>query len=368
MGVVWLILKIIGITILCILGLVLLILALVLFVPIRYRLTGNIKSKEDHHATVCVHWLLHLIDVRIIDDSDAKTVSKRIRILGLFGRKWDSVVFPKPKDEDDENEQSDEVIAESTDSEETSENVTPAAAESVSTGAQTVVTPDKKDKRTNKKKAEDKPKAEEKPKDEEKPKTEEKPKAEDKPKEDEAEATSDGEAAETGAEADKPKKRSIGERIEDLKETVSCVLELFSRRKDLAKQYLTKKSTKAAIAKLWKTVKWLLKHIAPRRGHAEVEFGLKDPELTGKAFTAAASLYPWYGGHIDVYPYFEGEKIEGEGDVRGRIRLFGIVIRGLSILFDKNIKKVRKEFTMVKDTMTSTPAEIKKIIKKEEAA
>ena len=51
MGVVWLILKIIGITILCILGLVLLILALVLFVPIRYRLKGNIKSKEDRFQT-----------------------------------------------------------------------------------------------------------------------------------------------------------------------------------------------------------------------------------------------------------------------------------------------------------------------------
>ena len=95
---------------------------------------------------------------------------------------------------------------------------------------------------------------------------------------------------------------------------------------------------------------------------------MKNPETTGKVFAVASTLYPWYGKHIDLYPDFEGETINGEGDVRGRIRLWGVAIRALSIIFDKNIKKVRREFAKVKEKMTSTPAELKKIIKKEDAA
>ena len=352
MGVVLLILKILGITILCVLGLVLLILALVLFVPIRYRVKGNIESKEHHSGVVCVHWLLHAIDIRIIDDPETRTVTKRLRILGLFGKKGDAVIFPKAKEEEEE---SDGEPADGTE----------VAALSTAEG---------KDKEKDKEKDREKDKEKEenrKEKDGKKGKKDrkkEKGKKKDKDKDDGMTDADHAEDSGDGAAPEGKKKRSLGDRIDDLKDTVSCVLELFSKRRELLKNYLTKKSTKAAIGKLWKTVVWLLKTIAPRKGHAEVTFGLKDPELTGKAFAAAAMLYPWYGKHIDLYPEFSGETINGHGDVKGRIRLWGVAIRALSILFDKNIKKVRKEFAKVKETMMNTPSDIKKIIKKEDAA
>lgn len=363
MGVVLLILKILGITLLCILGLVLLILALVLFVPIRYRVKGSVRSKTEHEGTVLVSWLLRALTIRVIDDPETKTISKRIRILGLFGRKWDEVIFPKKKEEDEEDEEPEEDAAGSTSqsvSESTSAGSTAGSSESTSENT-SVSHAESLAETSSESTSADKPEATSVSTLPGKPENTSGSTA----SADYGISESGGETAET---EEKPKKRSIGERIEDMKETASCVLELFSRRKDLLKTYFTKKSTKAAVAKLWKTVKWLLKAIAPRKGHAEVTFGLKDPEMTGKAFAAAASLYPWYGGHIDVYPEFSGEKLEGEGDVRGRLRLWGVVIRGLSILFDKNIKKVRREFKTVKETMMGTPAEVKKIIKKENAA
>ena len=362
MGVVLLILKILGITILCILGLVLLILALVLFVPIRYRAEGSIESKDNHRGTVRVHWLLHAIDVRVIDDPVTKTISKRIRILGLFGKKMDSVIFPKTDGEESDGEYDE---PESTDAEQTVTSVSADGKKEENVSA-TVKPEGKKDETPAEEPAAEESKPDGK-KEDKKPEGD-KPEG-DRPEDDKPEAeAAEGSDTVDNETAEKPKKRSIGERIEDLKETASCVLELFSRRKDLLKEYLTKKSTKAAIGKLWKTALWLLKTIAPRKGHAEVTFGLKDPEMTGKAFAAAAALYPWYGRHVDLYPDFTQEIINGEGDVRGRLRLWGVAIRALSILFDKNIKKVRREFGKVKDKMTSTPAEIKKIIKKEDAA
>lgn len=373
MGVVLLILKILGITLLCILGLVLLILALVLFVPIRYRVKGSVRSKKEHEGTVLVSWLLRTLTIRVIDDPETKTISKRIRILGLFGRKWDEVIFPKKKEED-EDEEPEEDAAGSTSqsvSESTSAGSTAGSSESSSgnTSVSHAESPAETSSATVSQTATDSAVSTVEVTSEStsagKPENSSESISGSSGSADSGSIESGGETAET---EEKPKKRSIGERIEDMKETASCVLELFSRRKDLLKTYFTKKSTKAAVAKLWKTVKWLLKTIAPRKGHAEVTFGLKDPEMTGKAFAAAASLYPWYGGHIDVYPEFSGEKLEGEGDVRGRLRLWGVVIRGLSILFDKNIKKVRREFKTVKETMMGTPAEVKKIIKKENAA
>lgn len=341
MSVVWLILKILGITLLSILGLVLLLLLLVLFVPIRYSAEGKAESKEDYRGTVRVHWLLHIISLRIDAESPLK-VTKRLRIFWFFGKKGDETIFPKDKEEASEEKPAEVESAESKPQEtattEPAETTANATAETAVTEPETPAEP-----------AEPKPETT----------------AETKPEES-AEAATAGTAAE-----EKPEKKGLTERIsdkiEDCKETASCVAELFSRKKGLAEKYIKKKSTKAAWAKLKKTALWLLKHIAPRKGHAEITFGMKNPETTGKIYAVAANLYPWYWKHVDLYPEFGGEIIAGEGALKGRIRLFGVVIRGLSILLDKNIKKMRKEFTKVKDSMTATPGELKKIVKKEAA-
>lgn len=58
------ILKIIGITLLCVLGLILFVLIVVLFVPIRYKVTAdsNINENEkEYHVKVSVSWFLHLV-------------------------------------------------------------------------------------------------------------------------------------------------------------------------------------------------------------------------------------------------------------------------------------------------------------------
>ena len=345
MSVVWLILKILGITLLSILGLVLLLLLLVLFVPIRYSAEGKAESKEDYRGTVRVHWLLHIISLRIDAESPLK-VTKRLRIFWFFGKKGDETIFPKEKEEASEEKPAEVESAESKPQE--TATTGPAETAANATAETTVTEPE-----TPAEPAEPKP--------ETKPETT----AETKPEES-AEAATAGTAAE-----EKPEKKGLTERIsdkiEDCKETVSCVAELFSRKKGLAEKYIKKKSTKAAWAKLKKTALWLLKHIAPRKGHAEITFGMKNPETTGKIYAVAANLYPWYWKHVDLYPEFGGEIIAGEGSLKGRIRLFGVVIRGLSILLDKNIKKMRKEFTKVKDSMTATPGELKKIVKKEAA-
>ncbi len=361
MSVVWLILKILGITLLSILGLVLLLLLLVLFVPIRYSAEGKAESKEDYRGTVRVHWLLHIISLRIDAESPLK-VTKRLRIFWFFGKKGDETIFPKEKEEASEEKPAEVESAES----KPEETATTGPAETAANAtAETAVT----ESETPAEPAEPKPETKSETTAETKPETTAETKPEN-PAETKPEESAEAATAEIAAE-EKPEKKGFAERIADRiegwKETASCVAELFSRKKGLAEKYIKKKSTKAAWAKLKKTALWLLKHIAPRKGHAEITFGMKNPETTGKIYAVAANLYPWYWKHVDLYPEFGGEIIAGEGSLKGRIRLFGVVIRGLSILLDKNIKKMRKEFTKVKDSMTATPGELKKIVKKEAA-
>ena len=398
MGIVLLILKILGITILCILGLILLLLALILFVPIRYRVQGKAESKQEWRGTVDVTWLLRIIHLRI-EAQSPKSVKKKLRIFWFFGKKKDEVIFPKesPKEEADsaETAANDSGGAETTESSDTSATVVTTGDSTETVGAtETSGSAEKPDSAVSSDSAEKPDSAVPSDSGEPKVETAATPEAacgtgENAENASEttaaetvaAQASEDAEAEEAGkpsGEADtgtkdekEEKKLTIGEKIEakieSFRGTVSCVAELFGRRKDLLRRYYEKKSTKAAIAKLIKTAKWLLRTIAPRKGHAELVFGLKNPETTGKVYAAAATLYPWYWKHVDVYPEFSGEALRGEGKLKGRIRLFGVVIRALGLLLDKNIKKVRKEFSKVKETMLSTPDELRKIVKKEAA-
>ena len=61
------ILKIIGIIILCILGLFITAVLVILFVPIRYKVLANSKINDtdmDYHATAKFSWFLCLVRVK----------------------------------------------------------------------------------------------------------------------------------------------------------------------------------------------------------------------------------------------------------------------------------------------------------------
>ena len=84
----------------------------------------------------------------------------------------------------------------------------------------------------------------------------------------------------------------------------------------------------------------IIRHILPRKGHGTVTFGFgEDPYLTGKVLTAIAPFYPLYGEYLEVYPDFERQIFEAEGNGKGRIRIGVIIGYAVRLLFDKNIRK-----------------------------
>ena len=74
------VLKIIGITILAILALILVLAAIILFVPIRYKIAGNMEKDGDPYARAGVSFLLHILSGSFVYDKD---VSYSVRLFGI---------------------------------------------------------------------------------------------------------------------------------------------------------------------------------------------------------------------------------------------------------------------------------------------
>lgn len=86
MTVLLLILKIIGILLLSLIGIVLFLLVSVLFVPIRYQISGEIQEKVNFHGKI--HCLLHMVSFSF--SYEGQEPAYRLRIFGFplrFGKK-----------------------------------------------------------------------------------------------------------------------------------------------------------------------------------------------------------------------------------------------------------------------------------------
>ena len=87
----------------------------------------------------------------------------------------------------------------------------------------------------------------------------------------------------------------------------------------------------------------IVKHILPRKLRGSIRFGTGDPCSTGKILGAAAMMYPIYGGHLSVEPVFEEKALEFDLYLRGRIRVITVLLPGLRTYWSKDFKYVRKK-------------------------
>ena len=342
-----LILKIIGIVLLCVIGLVLLILAALLFAPFRYEISAEgDKNGPTAHADVKVRWLLRIVSFRLLYDLPG--ASKYV--IKVFG-------IPIKKSDGKKEEES----AEGKDDKSDETGTDAAKPESVS--AEPSVTAE-----TEKPKEDSEAKPDETESDV-KDEAEEKPAESDSKEDSEAE----GELPQELADAlEDKKKNKIREKIDKLKEKASSLWDsleamfaLFMKKKGLLEKYVTKKSTKKAIKMVWTNALWILKHICPKKYHGNVEFGMDDPAMTGEICAAISPWYPMISDYLKITPNFEpGLGVSGDIFLKGRIRLWGILIRAWKVYRNKNVRKVLREAEKVKEKITKTPDEVKEIFEK----
>jgi len=125
-------------------------------------------------------------------------------------------------------------------------------------------------------------------------------------------------------------------------------IKMICETKEKAIEFLTDKVHLTAFDKVKNEISKLAKRIRPKKIKGFVRFGLKDPYNTGQVLAVLSVLYPFYGEHIEIYPEFEQEILEGNIVIEGKMMIFHLLCMMCKIIFNKNILKTYKDFKSFK--------------------
>ena len=325
-----------------ILGLVLLILLLVLFVPLRYNVKG--RYHEQLKAKLSVSWLLKLIHVK------AEAIQTQIRVrICVFGHAFKKMYLGNWGDEKKTGEEAGNDKKE-TDGEDAAE----AAA-------------DKKEKKPEPAVKKEEPAPLPEPEEAPAEKAEEPPqeKAPEPPKEEKKKDRYDAlfekleqKAAEKQAELDalKAKQEALKKEKEKRQEASAEQTPQAPEEREEASFLKTAAEWIEKISDFWDDEKnqdavYLIerqllrlgKHLLPTRFQVEGELGLGDPAKTGQIIGKIYRFYPLYGEHIRLDGVYDEKRINIYTEVGGRIRLGVIVGAALRLLLNARIRRWIKE-------------------------
>ena len=86
-------------------------------------------------------------------------------------------------------------------------------------------------------------------------------------------------------------------------------------------------------------LKRLLRAVRPRKVRGSLNYGSDDPASTGRILAGAAVLYPWYGKSITIEPDFSGEVLAFELFLKGRIYLCVVAGILLQLYFNRKVRR-----------------------------
>lgn len=317
MAILLLILKIIGITLLVILGLILFLILMVLFYPIGYRVRG--EWQEELKVRVTVGWLFSIVHMNAAyEDGETKAV---VRFFGIpFVRipKKEKVRRPKQPKKVKPKE-----AAEAVNEMIPAESVKPIAE---------VVLPEPQEDEVLKEAFDS---------------------LEKKllPKEADIEYNREDEFE----KSETPNKTGFSERIRDFGEKLRGIgakirgirEKLRSIRAQIHEilEMIRDDGNKRVVKLVWKEFVGLMKRYRPRRVKADVDYCMGDPARTGQVLGGLAMLPFLYTQKVSIVPDFESEQfyVKGTWDIKGHIQVFPLLMAGLRIYRNQDVKKLIKQ-------------------------
>ncbi len=296
------ILKIIGITLLCILGLILLLVMIVLFVPIRYKVTADADMNDetkDYNLSVKVSWLLFLVRGKYNFPSEDGFVLKVGPFTVVGGKKKEQKQKKKDKNKATLEENSDENIESDSKEPSTSESMENDAIDSDSVAKDVHILDDM---------------------------------LEDELEKDSQRKTLKEKIIYTW--------NKICDKIKEIWVKIKGIFKNIKKYVDIIQSDEFKNAfslCKDAIVRLFRMIK-------PRKVRINGTVGMNSPDQTGYICGAVGILSTFYEKQIKVTPDFECFIIEGNVLIKGRIYLIVIVAIAIKVFFDKNIRKLLKMF------------------------
>lgn len=320
----WLIIKFILIALGIVCALLLSVLLLILFCPVRYFIQGS-KPEEDRMSElkgqVRVSWLFRGITFRFFYEN--KKVGTDFRILGIssdkFRRRKKKVSVKEEKAEEktfpaEKSLFEDEKILEKKIPEEKMSGENLSGDEKISSSEKIPSVIEEKEE-TGKSKVQEETDRE---------KTEE--------------------ISKKKLEKKKPgllkrfmeKIKSIPSKIRKIRLTIkrTCV------KIEWWKRFFSNPRIKEAISFCWKDIKKLIRHILPIKVEGNVTFGFEDPSITGRIVALLGMTIPFHKNCIQIMPLFQTDRNILEGTIKMKGRIYGVVLvkTAAEIYFNKNVK------------------------------
>ena len=113
-------------------------------------------------------------------------------------------------------------------------------------------------------------------------------------------------------------------------------------------QYYTKILQSEIFKRTWtlcsEQVFVLLKMLRPRKVKGSILVGTGDPASTGQILAIFGIVYPFLDADIILTPDFEQAILEGDLEARGRITVFRLLKIGITIYFNKDLRRMMKLF------------------------
>lgn len=94
---------------------------------------------------------------------------------------------------------------------------------------------------------------------------------------------------------------------------------------------------------VWKELRYLLRHTKPRKIAGHVRFGFDDPSLTGYAMAVYGILYPIWLPKLSVEPDFEKEKLDCRVEMRGKVRVWHLAWAALRLFLSKDVRRAVRD-------------------------
>lgn len=307
------ILKLIGILLLILLGLIVVTICAVLFIPLRYYVTGSCKGKLET-LDACIQFSVFFRLLR------GKIVYKEQNLKWEIYIAWKRLLGSEPaeqlkeKTEEFAEEADNAALPEESEAEKSLDNPAVEMEETEEDFDSPVIEP------TETEEAFDSPAIE---------MTEIK----------EAEPPAKKE------KQDKTEEKKITDKIAALFEKIKCTIEkicdkikLLYEKAELVQEFLTDEVHLDAFKRVMKGGKTLLYRLRPKKAGGEIAFGFSDPSWTGKLLAVLSMIHAYLGESVLFYPDFQQKKLEGSLYVKGRVRTFPFAAYAVRLLLAKSIR------------------------------
>lgn len=316
------ILKVIGLILLIIAGILLFLVLSVLFVPLRYH--GRFSYKDKAAGCLQVTWLLHILSLRLQYDESLTAV---FRVIGIPVRRKD--FFAEMKAEEAGEDRAEGLPPDDESGRQRDADTKETAAErgksdTAGTAADTITQPAKAANHAAK--------------------TMPTGKVPPEPAHSRNRRAGRPEPGKPLMDRIKSRFRKFLKKMRFSFARFCDKLKEIADRKERFFAFIQDEENKKTYTLVIRLLKKLFRHLRPGLFKGRIAFGFDDPYTTGQVLMAASPFLGWYYKTLSLEPYFDREILEADVRIRGRVRIGTVLRYGLLVYRDRNFRKLLRFF------------------------